>query len=274
MLSHHRSQINSSSSKQGEDHGSDFAVAYAYLSLFLLILSFFIILTVLSEIVDEKSKQALSSVAEVFSPVSIKSKLRLNPLNLRAAGFTKDFILDQIEIIVETDIHVAKTTRDDKKGSLEVRVKNKALFQKDKAELKAEMNIMLKRISSTIAAGAQPIHASFVTSYSTSDKYIFAPPLSVRRAGELGRIALQEGISPQRVQSGLDTNLEDETVFRFQVGTNSFPSVRYIPNPKNQENPEALPPQGVLIESGAARVLQETTTEAQQQTQEPAAETQ
>ena len=252
MLSHHSSHVNHTSGRQQEDTGSDFAIAYTFLSLFLLVLSFFVVLTVLSEVVEEKVQQALSSVAEVFSPISVESKIRSNPLDLRAAGFTKDFILDEIEILVETDVHVAETTRADRDGSLEVRVKNKALFQKDKAVLKPEMNILLKRISATIASGGQPIHASFVTSYSTSDRYIFAPPLSVRRAGELGRIALQEGISPQRVQSGLDTDLDDETVFRFQVGINTFPSVRYIPNPENPINQEQLPEQGVLIESGTA----------------------
>lgn len=258
MLSHHRSQVNHSSQKQQEDSNDDFAIAYTFLSLFLLILSFFVVLTSLSEVVEEKVQQALSSVAEVFSPVSIESKLRLNPLDLRAAGFTKDFILDEIKIIVETDVHVAETTRADKDGALEVRVKNKALFQKDKAELKPEMNILLKRISATIANGNQPIHASFVTSYSANDKYIFAPPLSVRRAGELGRIALQEGINPQRIQSGLDPDLEEETVFRFQVGVNTFPGVRYIPNPENQKTQQEPSAQGVLIESGTAQISNET----------------
>lgn len=260
MLSHHREQVSSNASTQSKTE-EDFSIAYTFLSLFLLVLSFFVVLTVLSEVVQERVQQALSSVAEVFSPISIESKVRSNPLNLRAAGFTNDFILDEIEILVESDIHVAKTTRNDKEGTLEVRIVNKALFQDNKPEIRPEMVILLKRISSTIASGNSPTYTSFITSYSTDETYVFTPPLSVRRAGELSKIALQEGISPERIQSGLDTALDEETIFRFQIGDASFPNVRYIPNRKNQPIQEEIQ-QGVLIESGATET---EATNAQQQ---------
>ena len=251
MLSLHRER-SASGQSSGSDEESEFAIAYTFLSLFLLVLSFFVVLTVLSEVVQERVDQTLSSVAKVFSPTSIQSKEVFNPLKRRAAGFTKDFILEEIELLIDTDIHVARTKRNDRDGSLEVRVLNKALFQSGSAEIKPEMLVLLRRISSTIANSTQPVYSSFVTGYDTRDAYIFSPPLSVRRAGELGRLALQEGISPSRVQSGLDTTLEGETVFQFQIGEESFPNVLYIPNLATQ--PAALietsPEDGVQVETG------------------------
>ncbi len=265
MLSHHR-EHSASGKSSGNDEESDFAIAYTFLSLFLLVLSFFVVLTVLSEVVEERVEQALSSVAKVFSPSTIKSKEIFNPLKRRSAGFTKDFILEEIELLVDTGIHVARTKRNDRDGSLEVRVLNKALFQSDSAEIKPEMLILLQRISSTIANSAQPIYTSFVTGYDTRDTYIFSPPLSVRRAGELGRLALQEGISPDRVQSGLDTTLKGETVFQFQIGEESFPNVLYLPN--IEDHPEALtetsPDNGVQVETGGQQQTPSQQTPSQQ----------
>ena len=272
MLSNHREHSTTTKSS-GSDEESEFAIAYTFLSLFLLVLSFFVVLTVLSEVVEERVEQTLSSVAKVFSPTTIQSKEVFNPLKRRAAGFTKDFILEEIELLIDTDIHVARTKRNDREGSLEVRVLNKALFQADRAELKPEMLILLRRISSTIANSKQPIYSSFVTGYDTRDAYIFTPPLSVRRAGELGRLALQEGISPERVQSGLDTKLEDETVFQFRIGAESFPNVLYIPNIEGQPGAliETNLEDGVQVETGAQPQTQlpQTQPEAQLRQRNP-----
>ena len=263
MLSNHR-EHSASGKNSGKDEESEFAIAYTFLSLFLLVLSFFVVLTVLSEVVQERVEQALSSVAKVFSPTTILSKEVFNPLKRRAAGFTKDFILEEIELLIDTDIHVARTKRDDRDGSLEVRVLNKALFQAGSAELKPEMLVLLRRISSTIANGTKPVYTSFVTGYDKRDAYIFAPPLSVRRAGELGRLALQEGISPERVQSGLDPTLKDETIFQFKIGEESFPNVLYMPNIEDQPAAllETAPEDGVQVETGG-----QPQPEAQPETQ-------
>ncbi len=275
MLSHHR-EHHASNKSSGSNEESDFAIAYTFLSLFLLVLSFFVVLTVLSEVVEERVEQTLSSVAKVFSPTTIQSKEVFNPLKRRASGFTKDFILEEIELLIDTDIHVARTQRNDRDGALEVRVLNKALFEANSAELKPEMLILLRRISSTIANSTQPIYTSFVTGYDTRDAYIFSPPLSVRRAGELGRLALQEGISPDRVQSGLDTTLEGETVFQFQIGEESFPNVLYIPNIENLPDAltETIPEDGVQVETGGQQQTQPTTQPETQPTTQPSTQPQ
>ncbi len=214
------------------------AGATLFVNLFILLLAFFVVLVALSEIVEERSEQAINSIAEVFSITVDATEDNIDTPQNRASGISSDHILRLVRTIIESQVKVIEPeTIDSNSNSLSVRYSLVNLFQSNSSFIRPDQLLVLRRIAHSVSQAIDPIYTIIIIStpiVELAGNFSFGVPQSAQRVDHLINLLIQEGI-PDHLLQGSITNEEGEYVeFRFYVREEDLPNIKIIPNRNTQ----------------------------------------
>ena len=204
-------------------------------NLFLLLLAFFIVLVALSEIVDERSDQALSSIAKVFSVITDATENTNNNPEKRSSGISDDFVLTLVSRLSNSTIRVLDP-KIIQKGSNKVFVRYDLidLFPDNSSNIRADKITFIRRIADSINKANNAIHVTVsITSPIEDFRNDFdtaGVPLAAKRVDQIVDIMINEGVPDYYIQGNVNNDLEEKFVeFVFYMQELSFPNIKFIP---------------------------------------------
>ncbi len=153
-----------------------------YLSLYLVIFGFFVVLVNDSELSSEKSSEALSSVKETFfqnkqEGVALRARA---PRNAQGA----DTFLNAVASLAQTEFPSADLTFGPQKQTLTIRLDAETLFVAKTAAVQRDARLALAALSDLLSqtAGAGTVSVIVPRREGVSPDQIAARPADIRRA--------------------------------------------------------------------------------------------
>lgn len=196
-----------SSPVDDEDTGNDNSV-FLFVSLYLVLLAFFILLVAISTVAEQKVEEAVESVENTFSQPKDDTNIQMveqsRPVgsNMATASYfapLKDLIKQRLEL---TDEEITETG-----NRLMVQMAASKLFLPGSAKMVDEdgfMQVLAETVSRQYVN--ERMDVEFVIGESQAARYkplTAEANLSLARAGMFARILSQHGVAPQAILSGV-----------------------------------------------------------------------
>lgn len=211
-----------------EDDRNPNAAPMMFLSMFIILLAFFIVLVVLSEIVDQKAEVAIQSVAKVFSAIPRPDSNLVITKQLRNKGLTTEAILKDIERLIRTEIKVTEAIDASGTGQFFFKVPIHEFFERGKAEIREDRIIIFKRVAAQAKDLPGNFHASFVIKTQQMpvlQDFVIEAPLQVQRVANMARRIIAEGLSTRFTEVGLSPGEKEEVEIIFTITAEDFPVI-------------------------------------------------
>lgn len=205
-----------------------------FLSLFLLLLAFFILLNALATIEEEKSRQVLTSVAATFRSV-VDADTSAQVL-LAELGPTSDpdEVLEAMEQLWVTSVSVIKVERLTAGQLMQITMPANELFLGGKAELRTDRRDLLERAARVLSVQAKSMVAELELVLGTEPidpaKLDEDPPLPIRRAVVLAGALLDVGAAKDKVSAGV--RVGDPKVLRLRFAIRAAARARVTFQPR------------------------------------------
>jgi len=188
-----------------------------FLSLYLLVLAFFILLVSISTLEDVKSRAAMKSLTAVFSTVLPSTD---ETSTSEQAGFQSGQVFqEEITGIFATSLQVAKVEVVQKGRSMRVLVPAEALFESGTPKLKEALSPLLDRLVATLGRRPPGVHhdIEFVigSAVASTDALPTGETLEVARAGAFAREMLSRGAPPDGIAAGLRAGAPEDVALWF-----------------------------------------------------------
>ncbi|MCH9844351.1 MAG: flagellar motor protein MotB [Alphaproteobacteria bacterium] len=208
------------------------AGATIFVNLFILLLAFFVVLVALSEVVEERSDQAIESIAEVFSiTVDATEETVTTPQN-RASGISNNHILQIILTLIENEIKVIDPTIiENNANRVFVRFALNDIFHPDSTTIRAEQLLIIRRIAHSISQANTPIYV--VVTLNTpvlelGSSFSYGTPKAAVRLEHLIDLLLYEGVPSYYLQGSISTEEDEFVEFRFYTNIEELPNIQII----------------------------------------------
>lgn len=206
---------------EGEaEHSAGGSTIALFLSLFLLILAFFILLVTISTIEDVKSKAGKDSLSSAFKSIAPPTT---NPTEF--ASKDGDFIAgqqfqEQIDGIFATELQVAKVEVVQPGRLMRVKFPTNNLYVGKTAEINSSAFALLDRIVATLSAPPPGLRFDMElvigSPYAPKLGLPIEQTLEMARVGSFARIMTERGLPPGRVAIGImPGNTEDVTIWFY-----------------------------------------------------------
>lgn len=197
-----------------------------FLSLFLLLLAFFIVLTALSQQEDAKAQAVMRSLERTFSSAAV-IRSETGPLEGvytgsrgSVLGETRSFI-DEAGAILESEIPAVRIERPLPGRLMQARVRTAALFADDGATLRRSRDALIDRLVAALAAAppgvAFEVEFLIGTDYDSTNNPPSGQTLSMARAGAFARAMIARGAPPASLAVGLEPGDTDWVRLVFRV---------------------------------------------------------
>ena len=209
------------------------AAATIFVNLFILLLAFFVVLVALSEVVEERSDQAIESIAEVFSITVDATEESVNTPQNRASGVSNNHILQVIRTLIENEIKVIDPTKVEVSANrIFVRYPLNDLFHPDSSTIRSEQLLVIRRIAHSISQATTPIY--IVINVNTEilelgSSFSYGIPQAADRVEHLIDLLIYEGVPAYFLQGGISTEEGEFVEFRFYTNTDDLPNIQIIP---------------------------------------------
>lgn len=214
------------------------------LSLYLLLLAFFVVLFNASRYDVSRVAGVGESLTSTFKPTSGKPgdpRQNTSQLGQLAGGAVT---LDSVAALVRTELEVSETEILRAGRLMRVRLPTNELFSPEQSSMSEQSQTFLDRFAAIL--GKQPVglrhkvEISVGTDWVTPDQLEAAVPLAVARAAVFGETLLAKGALAGTVMSGVAFEAPAETVLLFRID----PEVRPEDSePQPKPEPEAGPGQ-------------------------------
>jgi hypothetical protein len=204
-------------------HGHDdrTGTVFVFLSLFLLVLAFFIVLVAISTIEKAKSKAVMNSLSSTFTTYQPEGTKPTDFTAKEGDVLGRQAFQEEITGIFATTLQVAKVEVVKPGRLMRAQMPSSAMFEANEARIKQNALAFLDR---TVAAlGGRPpglrFDLEFVIGAPTgSDKLLaVGENLEMARAGAFAREMISRGAPPDSVAIGLTPGDPEKITLRFYV---------------------------------------------------------
>ncbi len=190
-----------------------------FLSLYLILLAFFIVLNAISTLEEAKTEAATNSLSRTFNSILVRPSDQTFTSQAGQVLATQEFIAE-ITRLFETAIQAVQIELVQPGQVLAVSFHPDSLFQYDDTTLRPGRMPMLQRMVASLAA--EP------PGYSYDMEAIFGlpgpdaplpvtPTLAIRRATALARVLEQHGMPPGKLAVGLGPEPPNTLTFYFRT---------------------------------------------------------
>jgi len=189
-----------------------------FLSLFLLLLAFFILLNALATIEETKSRQVLTSVAATFRSVVDADTSAQVLLSELGPASEPDEILEAMEQLWVTAVSVTKVETLSAGQLMQITMPVNELFLGGKAVLRSDRKQLLERAARVLSVQAKSVVAELELVLGTPPidpaKLEEDPSLAIQRAVVLAGALLEVGAAKDKVSTGV--RVGDHKVLRLR----------------------------------------------------------
>ncbi len=210
------------------------AGATIFVNLFILLLAFFVVLVALSEVVEERSDQAIESIAEVFSITVDATEETVNTPQNRASGISNNHILQVIRTLIENEIKIIDPTQIDiNPNRIFVRFSLNDLFHPDSISIRRDQLIIIRRIAHSISQATTPVYVIITINtpvLKLGSSFSYGIPQAAERLEHLVDLLVYEGVPNHTLQGSISTEEGDFIEFRFYTDTEKLPNIQIISN--------------------------------------------
>lgn len=174
------------------------------LSLFLMLLAFFIVLSTFSDFEEAKVSAVQTSVDEAFSSASDIMGETATPSDKAGDDFASQTgqAFDDIEAVLKAQIGLISITRDTQSGLMTISVPEKSVFEDHLSPygggktLASEITTIVKRTQGTSVGFRVRVNAHL-------DSETLAPATKIKGLGIFARSMMQNGMDPHAMSIGL-----------------------------------------------------------------------
>jgi hypothetical protein len=189
-----------------------------FLSLFLLLLAFFILLNALATIEETKSRQVLTSVAATFRSVVDADTSAQVLLSELGPASEPDEILEAMEQLWVTAVSVTKVETLSAGQLMQITMPVNELFLGGKSVLRSDRKQLLERAARVLSVQAKSVVAELELVLGTPPidpaKLEEDPSLAIQRAVVLAGALLEVGAAKDKVSTGV--RVGDPKVLRLR----------------------------------------------------------
>jgi len=198
---------------------------YLFLSLYLLLLAFFIMLNTISNARDERVAKAVESVKETFQNYSPSSREFLSSAANPDSMIAAEAYLDDIRNVFSAQFQDAKFQRKTNGTLLRVLIPARSLFADDSETLNPDVRSLLDAISTGLGSSRpgtrREVEVIIGTGEQLPDVENVGQVLGLRRSSALARGLRTHGVDGKSVVGGLrqgDTEMVQMTFYVRKLG--------------------------------------------------------
>ncbi len=211
-----------------EEENRDKARSLMLLSLFVLILAFFIVLVALSVLVEEKVRVGLASVREVFQAINDDSEIGVILPEDLSPGFTAGDILEDIAVVIVGEIQVLELTMASDKRNLVVRLPLSDFFDLNSGEILENRRFLLRRIAAALEQGDGEITSHILVRGPQSEASVTGmPSLAMIRAGAFAESLESLGAQASQIYAGVEKKDRPEIFIHFTTRSEAVPQIHF-----------------------------------------------
>lgn len=201
--------------RRGNANGPQFSL----LSLFLLLLVFFIVIGARSAREAGRSQAALKSIDESFQPFTIHPRLREghDPVASRSGTVFAAERVEGIGDLFATAVAVSKVTVVTPGRLIEVRLPADALFAPGTDRPRIDRQALLDRVVESLRRPREGERIELDALLAIDEGAPAQPPGPVQRAAALARALVADGAPPQSVTVGVERGPAGSARFLFSV---------------------------------------------------------
>ena len=191
-----------------------------FLSLFLLLLAFFIFINSISTYKEKKTTQVVESIRANFpAVVSPEQLFQLRPLKNSVVSRTVFNDLDELFQHLFRDKRL-KISHDSDTAQIDIPIE--LIFEEGRAVQLNKLEELLERLSVIIirAENEYPLDTEIVFGYEGSLKEKFEDQLTRERCSVIMSILLEKAVPKGSVAVGLETGNPDFLIFKFRSALN------------------------------------------------------
>lgn len=192
-----------------------------FLSLFLLLLAFFILLNALATIEETKSRQVLTSVAATFRSVVDADTSAQVLLSELGPASEPDEILEAMEQLWVTAVSVTKVETLSAGQMMQITMPVNELFLGGKPVLRSDRRALLERAARVLSVQAKSVVAELELVLGTPpiepEKLDENPSLAIQRAVVLAGALLEVGAAKDKVSTGVRVGDPKSLRLRFAI---------------------------------------------------------
>ncbi|WP_417795058.1 flagellar motor protein MotB [Terasakiella pusilla] len=220
---------------ENKSKGDSGRVITLFLSLYLVVLAFFILLVSISSTEEVKSKALMESLTSTFSSV-LPPRMDLQAFNATTGEFlAADEFQRQVTGLFSTVVGVVKVEAIQPGRLMRVEVAGNNLFEQDQAVVREGQYPFMDRLVSALSANPPGLRfeMEFVISSPWSDEMTLSAEqtLPVRRAGAFARELLTRGAPPGSVSIGLKGGDSDTIEIWFHIRATDENRIKFEESP-------------------------------------------
>ncbi|MBI4183077.1 MAG: hypothetical protein HY521_03650 [Proteobacteria bacterium] len=198
-----------------------------FLSLYLLLLAFFILLNTLSTLEDVRAKKVMDSLISAFSSLIPPSTKPVPFTSQQGEAFTPLQAMERLGNLFTTAIPVAQVNVVQPGRQMYIRMHPEALFETDSATIRPGLGPFLERLAAALAARPpgyrNELEFLINTPYEPGNKLPETPSLEVARAGNFARQLLERGAPKSVLRVGLKPSPVKNLEFFFYLHADDEP---------------------------------------------------
>ncbi len=202
-----------------------------FLSLFLLVLAFFIILVSISTVEETRSKAVMRSLTSTFASILPPTTDLTRLMSKTGEVIGAEQFQGEIAGLFTTHVQAVKVEIVQPGRAMKLTLPADALFEPGTVDLRPGRDELLDRLVSSLS-GRPPalrfdMEALFCDSYVDGTALPIGEALPTRRAGALARAMLGRGVPPDSLSVGLQPGDPRDLVVWFHVRARDAARVRF-----------------------------------------------
>lgn len=219
-----------------------------FLSLYLLVLAFFILLVSISSLEDVKSKALMDSLSSTFSSV-LPPRMELKSFNSTTGEvLAADDFQKQVTGLFSTVIGVTRVEAIQPGRLMRIELSGDGLFETDQAVVRDAQLPFVDRLVAAMSAAPNELRydLEFVAGLPLegADPTLLQDSLPVKRTAAFAELLMDRGAPPGSVAVGLRNGEEDVLEIWFRIRNKDENRIRFEESPliKVPEKPKEAPP--------------------------------
>lgn len=202
-----------------KESGGSFSSAMLFTSLYLVLLSFFILLNSFSERDFIKTEEGIKSIANVFSGGGNQARIIPDSPEL----FNFDAIINsyyqKTRKLVRQDVQLFDVTIDRVGNMVSLSFPTNSFFKRNNTVINRKYKVFMGRLIKIFTSNSRRVKTTLSVSIS-SDTYLKYDPeqsykLDVRRAGAIVNRLISGGMQRENISAGIRPDKDEKVVFEF-----------------------------------------------------------
>ena len=197
------------------------------LSLYLLLLAFFVVLNTISRVEEARLKAVSGSLNETFSAIGLPADKSLRITSNEGEILADAAFLERLGSLIKTELAIAEVTETSLGRTLEVLVSPNALYIVGQAAIAPEHRQLIDDIAKAVRAPPRDLRYDIEILLGSEP----GNELAVARAAYLARVFAAAGVQKRSLLAGLERGGSGDLKLRFHVRPSRESSYRFFKRP-------------------------------------------